>query len=49
MVSAVDATFDDCYRVLPDPFTGAAASHLTGAVGVFGSIEPIIVRRLSVH
>lgn len=40
-VSAVDVNYYDYYRSQSDPFAGAAPSHLTGAVGVFGSIAPI--------
>jgi hypothetical protein len=49
LVLAVDANFYDYYRVLSDPFVGAAPSHLTGAVGVFGSIVPIVARKLAVR
>jgi hypothetical protein len=41
VVSAVDANYYDYYRSQSDPFAGAAPSHLSGAVGVFGSIVPI--------
>jgi hypothetical protein len=40
-VSAVDVNYYDYYRSQSDPFAGAAPGHLTGAVGVFGSVAPI--------
>lgn len=47
-VSAVDANFYDYYRTLPDPFTPALPSKLHGAIGVFGSVVPVMVRVLNV-
>jgi hypothetical protein len=42
IVSAVDANYYDYYRRGSDPLTGAGPiTHLTGAVGVFGSIVRI--------
>ena len=49
VVSAVDANYYDYYRSQSDPFAGAAPSHLTGAVGVFGSIVPIFATTLLVR
>ena len=49
VVSAVDANYYDYYRAQSDPFAGAAPSHLTGAVGVFGSVAPILVTQLQVR
>jgi hypothetical protein len=49
MVSAVDANYYDYYRSQSDPFAGAAPSHLTGAMGVFGSVAPILVTELQVR
>ena len=49
LVSAVDANYYDYYRAQSDPFAGVAPSHLTGAVGVFGSIAPILVTFLEVR
>lgn len=48
-ISAVDANYYEYYRVLTDPFAGAAPGHLTGGMGVFGSLVPVAGRRLSVH
>lgn len=49
VVSAVDVNYYDYYRSQSDPFAGAAPSHLSGAVGVFGSILPIFATELSVR
>lgn len=49
LVSAVDANYYDYYRSQSDPFAGAAPSHLSGAVGVFGSIAPIYSTQLLVR
>lgn len=49
VVSAVDANYYDYYRSQSDPFAGAAPSHLTGAVGVFGAIVPIFAMQLRVR
>ena len=48
LVSAVDINYYQYYRVLSDPLSAAAPSHLTGALGVFGSVVPIVARRLDV-
>ena len=42
IVSAVDLNYYDYYRAQSDPFAGAPLSHLSGAVGVFGAIAPIL-------
>ena len=49
VVSAVDVNYYDFYRSQSDPFAGAAPSHITGAVGVFGSINPIFATVLLVR
>jgi hypothetical protein len=49
LVSAVDANYYDYYRSQSDPFAGAAPSHLSGAVGVFGSIAPIYATQLRIR
>ena len=49
VVSAVDVNYYDYYRSQSDPFAGSAPSHLTGAVGVFGSIVPIYASVLLVR
>jgi hypothetical protein len=49
LVSAVDANYYEYYRSVSDPFLGAPPSHLTGAVGVFGSLVPLTVRHLTVQ
>jgi uncharacterized protein DUF4249 len=42
VVSAVDANYYDYYRTQPDPFTPALPSRLRGALGVFGSVAPLV-------
>jgi len=49
VVSAVEVNYYDYYRSQSDPFAGAAPSHLTGAVGVFGSIVPIYATTLLIR
>jgi hypothetical protein len=49
VVSAVDANYYDYYRAQSDPFAGAAPSHLTGAVGVFGSTGAVLATSLRVR
>lgn len=49
LVSAVDANYYEYYRAQSDPFAGTAPSRLTGAVGVFGSITPVLATQLTVH
>jgi hypothetical protein len=49
LVTAVDVNYYDYYRAQSDPFAGAAPSHLTGAVGVFGSVVPILATQLQVR
>jgi uncharacterized protein DUF4249 len=49
LVSAVDANYYDYYRAQSDPFAGAAPSHLTGAVGVFGSTGAVMLTSLRVR
>jgi hypothetical protein len=47
IVYAVDDNYYHYYRRLGDPFIGAAPSRLTGGVGVFGAIVPILQRQLT--
>ena len=49
VVSAVDENYYDYYRGQSDPFASGTPTHLTGAVGVFGSIAPLLVRRVLVR
>ncbi|MGH7677696.1 MAG: hypothetical protein ACRENU_04460 [Gemmatimonadaceae bacterium] len=49
LVSAVDDNFYTYYHAQVDPFAGAPASRLTGGLGVFGSLVPIVYRRLGVQ
>jgi hypothetical protein len=49
LVSAVDVNYYDYYRAQSDPFAGAPASHLTGAVGVFGAYVPMFGAQLQVR
>jgi hypothetical protein len=46
---AVDDNYYQYYRVLSDPFAAAAPTHLSGGLGVFGSIVPVVVRRFDVR
>ena len=48
-VEAVDVNYYDYYRMQSDPFAGVAPSHLTGAVGVFGSITPLLFGELNIR
>jgi len=45
-VYAVDDNYYEYYRLLGDPFVGAAPGHLKGGLGVFGAIVPVIQREL---
>ena len=47
IIYAVDDNYYHYYRRLGDPFIGAAPSRLTGGVGVFGAIVPILQRQLT--
>jgi hypothetical protein len=49
VLCAVDVNYYEYYRVLSDPFAGAAPSRLAGGLGVFGSVVPVIVRRVDVR
>ena len=49
MVSAVDENYYAYYRSQNDPFAGTPPDHLTGAVGVFGSIAPLLNTELLVR
>jgi hypothetical protein len=49
LVSAVDDNYYEYYRAQSDPFAGTAPSHLHGAVGVFGSITPILGTSIQVR
>lgn len=49
LVSAVDENYYEYYRSQNDPFAGTPPDHLTGAVGVFGSIAPLLRTDLSVY
>ena len=43
VVSAVDQNYYDYFRRASDPWTGSGLiSHLDGAIGVFGSIVPVL-------
>lgn len=44
-VAAVDDNHYTYYHTTVDPFAGAPPTRLTGAVGVFGSLVPLIRRR----
>ncbi|MEP6729759.1 MAG: DUF4249 family protein [bacterium] len=48
-VSAVDVNYYEYYVAQSDPFLGVPPSHLTGALGVFGSMVPVTRRHLVVH
>jgi hypothetical protein len=47
MVVAVDDNYYAYYHTSSDPFAGAPPSRLTGALGVFGSIVPVIKHEYS--
>jgi hypothetical protein len=49
VVSAVDANYYEYFRQTSDIFLGGAPSRLTGAIGVFGSMVPVAIRRLRVR
>lgn len=50
VVSAVDDNYYDYFRRTSDPFTGAGLiTTLNGAVGVFGSMVPIVRRTIVVY
>jgi hypothetical protein len=50
VVAAVDDNYLTYYRAPTGPFSGAPPSRLTGgAIGVFGSIVPILIRRYDVE
>jgi hypothetical protein len=46
-IVVVDENYYDYYHPTVDPFAGAPPSKLTGAIGVFGSIAPVKMRRYS--
>ncbi|HXT14396.1 MAG TPA: DUF4249 family protein [Gemmatimonadaceae bacterium] len=49
IVSAVDGNYYDYYRRSSDFFSGAGViEHLDGALGVFGSLVPIVSKQLAV-
>jgi hypothetical protein len=49
VVAAVDDNYYTYFRPTVDPFAGVAPSRLTGALGVFGSIAPVVIRRYDVR
>ena len=49
LVSAVDDNFYTYYHAQVDPFAGAPATRLSGGLGVFGSVVPILQRRLFIE
>jgi hypothetical protein len=44
-VAAVDDNYYEFYHPTVDPFAGAPPSRLTGALGFFGSVAPVLIRR----
>jgi hypothetical protein len=46
VVTAVDDNYYTYYHPNVDPFAGAPPSRITGALGVFGSVAPILMRFL---
>jgi Domain of unknown function (DUF4249) len=48
-VSAVDENYYDYYRGQSDPFASGTPTHLKGAVGVFGSIAPLLLTTVRVR
>ena len=49
VVSAVDDNYYTYFHATFDPFASAPPSRLTGALGVFGSIAPVVIRRYDVR
>jgi hypothetical protein len=49
LVSAVDTNYYDYYRTQTDPFAGVPPGHLAGALGVFGSVAPILLEPVRVR
>jgi hypothetical protein len=50
VVNAIDDNYYDYYRRASDPFTGSGIiSHLQGAIGVFGSMVPVMTRTVVVR
>ena len=49
VVTAVDDNYYTYFHPTVDPLAGAPPSRLTGALGVFGSITPVVVRRYDVR
>lgn len=47
-VLAVDANYYEYYRLLADPLIGAPPSRLSGGLGVFGSVVPVVRLQLDV-
>ena len=47
-VYAVDDNYYQYYRLLGDPYIGAAPSRLQGGVGVFGAVVPVAQRQLTI-
>jgi hypothetical protein len=45
LAAAVDENYYTYYHVFIDPFAGAPPSRLVGAIGVFGSVVPLVRRR----
>jgi len=48
LVAAVDDNYYTFYHTIVDPFAGAPPTRLTGAIGVFGSLVPLITQRYKV-
>jgi hypothetical protein len=49
LVNAVDVNYYEYYRAQSDPFAGAPPTNLVGAVGVFGSVVPMLIADLLVR
>lgn len=49
VVLAVDVNYYEYYRLHGDPFIGAPPSRLSGGLGVFGSVVPILIREFPVR
>jgi len=48
-VVAVDDNYYTYFHPSVDPLAGAAPSRLTGALGLFGSVAPVVIRRYDVR
>ncbi len=48
LLFAVDENYYEYYRMVGDPYVGAAPTRIQGALGVFGSVVPVVRREFDV-